>query len=494
MPVSRNPIAALVVAFAALALALCSHSLVAANVDEPVELTILHTNDVHGHLFPFNYNDMGTVANDVGGVARRATLIRRIREAANHPVLVMDAGDVFTRGPVSDLMGVPDFEVMNAVPYDIMTIGNNEFKGAPGMAGQRNLRERVKQAKFAIISANVTETATGQNLVPPWKVFEAKGVRVGVFGLTAPRAASYSQADGLHIADPVQTAKAIVPRLLNECDLIVALTHIGYPLDLRLAAAVPEIDVIIGGDSHTWLPKPSLVTSGAKTPDWWVGGTIVCQDGEWGKCLGRLDVVIRRSGERRWRVASYSAELMPVDSSTPPADDIERILSDYTKLYTREIGTMDKALPLDRAAAWVADIMRNAAATQVAVVPTYTVENGLNAGAVTELDIRKMLPFRNKIARVSLTGSRLLAFVREMDCALAGIELRGDYYYVEGRPLDKDASYSLAVEDYFVDTSASLSGLSREVLCPTSDAVKSHVSRIQVTCPPMLGFGPDREG
>ncbi len=462
---------------AALVIALATPTL-AGTSPKQTELTILHTNDVHGHLFPFNYNALGAVENDVGGAARRATLIREIKNSAEHPVLVMDAGDVFTRGPIADLMGVPDFDVMNAIPYDVMTIGNNEFKGAPGMAGQKNMLARIKQAKFPVLSANVIDKATGKTLVPASKVFTIGDVRVGVFGLTAPRVAAYPQAEGLQINDPIETAKSVVPELLAECDFVVALTHIGYPMDLQLASAVPQIDVIIGGDSHTWLFQPTLVPGSRQgSPDWWAGGTIVCQDGEWGKCVGRLDLVLKPSGTSRWLVASYQSKLVPVDSSVAPAADVERILSGYTKPYLKEVGTLKSAVSVDRAPAWVAEVMRKTAQAQVAVTPNYTVENGLPAGKVTQLDVRKLFPFVNRVVRLDVTGKQLLAFIGQMDCSLAGIEQRADGYYVDGRPVDDKATYSLAVEDYFADTSPSLAGASRKPMgITTLEAVSKFIA------------------
>ncbi len=290
---------------------------------QTVELTIIHTNDLHGHLFPFDYDSLGKHEPNVGGAARRASLIRQLKASTHHSVLVMDAGDIFTRGPLQDLHGAPDMAVLNAIPCDIMTIGNGEFEGAPGPQGRKILNDLIKQARFAMVSANVIDKSTGKTLVPAYKVFDCGGLRVGVFGLITPRVAYYEQARGLEIADPIETAKKIVSELKPKSDFIIALTHLGYPLDLQLASSVPAIDVIIGGDGRTWFFQPALVKSeNTKNPDWWVGGPIVCQDGEWGKCVGKLDLILREAAPGTYRVASYSGRLVDVDSSVKPARDV----------------------------------------------------------------------------------------------------------------------------------------------------------------------------
>jgi len=452
-----------------------------AETPKSAQLTILHTNDIHGHLFPFDYSALGAPETNVGGAARRATLIRSLRTSAKHPVITMDAGDVFTRGPLADLLGVPDFEVMNAVPYDIMTLGNNEFKGAGGIQGQKVMLERIKQARFAIVSANVSYKSTGETMVPACKVFAlAGGARIGVFGLTAPRVATYAQAEGLVIADPIETAKKVVSELRKSCDLVIGLTHIGYPLDLQLAASVPGIDVIIGGDSHTWVPQPTLVKDTKQPgPTWWVGGTLVCQDGEWGKCVGKLDLALRRAEDSRLLVSAYKGALVNVDSSIKPAADIQRILDRHSKPYLKPIGKLADAVPTSGAAAWVAERMRQAAGAQVGVEPKDGIENGLRAGTVTTLDIRRMFPFVNGVVKLTVTGKQLADYVSSVDAGLAGIEARGDEFFIDGAKVNPSANYTLAVESYYAATQPTLAGAQSQALGKTtSEVVTNYITSL----------------
>lgn len=458
-PAIRARYCAVAVLLCAAAVLSLSHASAGPELPRYASLTILHTNDIHGHLFPFDYSALGSVETGVGGAARRAAMIRQMKGAAESPVLVMDAGDVFTRGPLADLKGVPDFAVMNAVPYDVMTLGNNEFKGASGLEGQRIMLDRIKQARFAVVSANVVDQATGKTIVPPYKIFRLGALKVGVFGLTAQRVAGYEQAKGLEIRDPLTTAKKITAELEGKANLIVALTHIGYPKDLELAATVPGIDVIIGGDSHTWLFEPTLVNDDKSSlPTWGVGGTIVCQAGEWGKCVGKLELSLRLADGDRYRAMGYKGSLVDVNAAVKPAQDVEHILYRAAKPFLREVGKLDADVPSDRIAAWVAERMREAAGTEVGVAPKDGIENGLKAGVVTYLDIRKMFPFLNEVVKLDVTGAQLKNFLASTESGVAGAEMRGGALHVGGKAVEDAGKYTLAIERFYASTSPALAG------------------------------------
>lgn len=441
-------------------------------------LTILYTNDVHGHLFPFDYEGVGELEIEVGGAARRAALIRQLKKAAKNPVIVMDAGDVFTRGPLADLLGVPDFDVMNAVPYDIMTLGNNEFKATSDTQSQKILLDRIKQAKFPVVSANVTYHDTGKTIVPPYKILDCKGIKVGVFGLTAPRVAGYEQAKGWDVSDPITTAKSIVTELRDKSDFIIALTHIAFPLDLELAKSVPGIDVIIGGDSHTWLFEPQLVKSDLPaSEDWWIGGTPVCQDGEWGRSVGKLDLKLRLAANNRYKVMSYTGKLIKVDSSITPAKDIEDILSRHTKPYAGVIGKLKDTVIKAEAPAWVAECMRKAADAQIGIEPKEAIENGLKAGDVNNLDVRRMFPWVNPVVKVTITGKQLNGFISEKNSGIAGAQLRDGVLFVDNKAVEDGGEYTLAVEEFYARSSSAFAGIKiQSVGVTTREAIAKYLS------------------
>lgn len=408
----------------------------AENLPRYFKLTILHTNDVHGHLLPFDY---GT-EKGVGGVARRGELINRLRSDSRWPVLVLDAGDIFVRGPLARAYhGEPDFAAMNAIPYDIITLGNNEFKGAEGMDGQRILRERIRQARFPIVCANVIETSTGKPLVPPYLIVEAGGRKIGIFGVTAPRVATYSQAQGLTILDPIATAKEIVPELLKKADVVVALTHIGYDLDRKLAEEVPEIDLIVGGDSHTWLEEPVVVPGADLPKPFWLGGPVIVQDGEWGKCLGRVDLFLRLADGHDYQVMSVRGELLPVNASIPEMRAVNQALEPYVSRLREVVGRLERPVPLGSIAKWTAEAIRAATGADVGAHSFTGVETGLPEGPITRLDVLSVYPYDNRLAVVELTGKELTEFIAAAKPAVAG-----------PADIDPQRKYTLATEDYLL--------------------------------------------
>lgn len=252
-------------------------------------LTILHTNDVHSHIDPFPADDPRNA--NMGGVARRAALIETIRQE-NPNVLLLDAGDIFQGTPYFNYYGGElEFKLMSMMKYDLSTIGNHDFdNGIPGLYAQ------MPHAKFEFISANYDfKNTLMDGLVKPYKVFMKNGIKVGVFGLGV-------KLDGLVdkkmygetvYNDPVETSHEMVRILKQEqkCDLVVCLSHLGYEYkndkemicDLNLAALTQDIDLIIGGHTHTFLDKPTVVKNLAGKD------VLVNQVGCYGINLGRID-------------------------------------------------------------------------------------------------------------------------------------------------------------------------------------------------------------
>ncbi|MGR7814634.1 bifunctional metallophosphatase/5'-nucleotidase [Lacinutrix undariae] len=255
----------------------------------PKKITILHTNDVHSHIDAFGPED-GRNANK-GGVARRATLVESIRQD-NPNTLLLDAGDIFQGTPYFNYYGGElEFKLMSMLKYDAATIGNHDFDNSID-----GLYAQLPHAKFDFISANYDFKNTIMDThVKPYKVFVKDGIKIGVFGLGI-------KLDGLvgkkmyketEYLDPIETAQEMT-RILKEqehCDLIICLSHIGYYYkdnpdkicDLNLAKATKDIDLIIGGHTHTFLPKPTIV----KNKD--DKNVLVNQVGCYGINLGKVD-------------------------------------------------------------------------------------------------------------------------------------------------------------------------------------------------------------
>jgi 5'-nucleotidase len=289
------------------------------------EITLLHTNDLHGMMLPFSYAaDKDYADVSMGGLARRATMISEIRQSAAHPVLTVDCGDTFTRGPWHlKFFGEPEIEALNAMNYDALCIGNNEFKAFLGTESQAVMLKLLRLSRFPWLAANVTVGNTGQPVegVHPFVVRRFGDVKVGLLGLTAPRAKDYPQTAGWTISDPVEAAKKWVPIARRECDVLIALTHIGDSLDMKLAAKVAGIDAIVGGDSHTFIPQAVMV----KNPN----GRLVpiVQAGEQGVVLGQLDLTFEKTNA--WGLTKSQSKLIPVNRTVKEDRAMKSLLNQW---------------------------------------------------------------------------------------------------------------------------------------------------------------------
>ena len=258
------------------------------------KITILHTNDVHSHIDPFGPED-GRNANK-GGVARRASLIDSVRKE-NPNTLLLDAGDIFQGTPYFNYYGGElEFKLMSMLKYDLATIGNHDFDN-----GIEGLYKQLPHADFEFVSANYDFSNTIMDThVKPYKIFNKEGVKIGVFGLGI-------ELDGLVIKQQYKETQYLDPigiaqdmsRILKEehkCDLIICLSHIGYYYknspdtvsDLVLARATKDIDLIIGGHTHTFLPKPTIEKNAVGE------NVLVNQVGAYGLYLGKIDFYFNR--------------------------------------------------------------------------------------------------------------------------------------------------------------------------------------------------------
>ena len=273
---------------------------------ENTHLVILHTNDTHSRMDPFPMD--GGPFQGLGGAARRATLIKRVRD--EHPnVLLLDSGDIFQGTPYFNFFkGEVEYRAMSEMGYDVTTIGNHDFDN-----GVEGIVEMMPHASFQFVSANYDVSAS--LLAPhvrPWIIREVGGVRVGIFGLGIALDGLVLEQlhEGVRYTDPFAAARRCVSELRAQgCSLVVCLSHLGYryrgntPSDTLLAQDVEGIDLILGGHSHTFLDQPDIYDK----PDG--SQTLVNQVGWGGMRLGRVDVVIGARGERN--------QLSSSDNQTP---------------------------------------------------------------------------------------------------------------------------------------------------------------------------------
>ncbi|MEO8085396.1 MAG: metallophosphatase [Bacteroidota bacterium] len=260
------------------------------------KITILHTNDVHSHIDPFPANDPKWAG--LGGVAKRAALIRKIR-AEEKNVLLLDVGDIFQGTPYFNMYGGElELKMMSEMGYDASTIGNHDFDH-----GMEELVKQLPNASFPLLCSNYdfTDTVMNQKTIPS-KIFTKGGIKIGVFGvgielrgLVDPKL--YGNTKYL---DPLQKAAFQAHYLREEmkCDIVICLSHLGYKYkeekvsDEILAKQSLNIDLILGGHTHTFLDNPVRYRNRHDKE------VLVAQVGWAGIKLGRIDFYVEKNSGR----------------------------------------------------------------------------------------------------------------------------------------------------------------------------------------------------
>lgn len=262
-----------------------------------IKLCILHTNDVHSRMDPFPM-DGGRLAG-MGGVAKRAKLIQQIRAEEEH-LLLLDAGDIFQGTPYFNLFkGELEIKVMSQMGYDAATIGNHDFD-----AGIEGLYQQLPNANFSLLNCNYELSDTLlHDKVAPWKIFEKGGIKIGVLGVGIElKGLVPEKLYGKTVyRDPILYANKTASLLKNEmkCDYVICLSHLGFKYkgekvsDIHLANESKDIDLILGGHTHTYMEKPHFEKNKNGRPiminqAWWAG-----------LVLGRIDVYFERNRKNK---------------------------------------------------------------------------------------------------------------------------------------------------------------------------------------------------
>ncbi len=257
------------------------------------KLTILYTNDVHSRIEPFPDNDP-KFANQ-GGIAKRAAIIKKIRNEEKN-VLLLDAGDIFQGTPYFNFYaGELEFKLMSQMGYELSTLGNHDFD-----LGVDNLVKQMPNASFEFVNANYEfKDSPLAGRIKQYKIIEKGGLKIGVFGLGIDLQGLVEKKNygDIKYTDPIEAAKKTAAILKHDkkCDYVICLSHLGYDYkenkvsDTVLSTQTQDIDLIIGGHTHTFLEEPKLKTNAANKP------VYVTQVGWAGIWLGRVDVLFSQN-------------------------------------------------------------------------------------------------------------------------------------------------------------------------------------------------------
>ncbi|EPH2853001.1 bifunctional UDP-sugar hydrolase/5'-nucleotidase UshA [Serratia nevei] len=486
----------------AVSLTLLSGAASAWEKDKTYAITILHTNDHHGHFWQ---NDHGEY-----GLGAQKTLVDGIRQevaAQGGSLLLLSGGDINTGVPESDLQDAePDFRGMNLVGYDAMAIGNHEFDNPLSV-----LRQQEKWATFPLLSANIYQKSTGQRLFKPYALFDKQGIKIAVIGLTTDDTAKMGNPEyftDIEFRVPAPEAKRVVEQLRKDekPDVIIAATHMGHydngehgsnaPGDVEMARSLPAgyLDMIVGGHSQD---PVCMAGDNRKQVDYVPGtpcspdrqnGTWIVQAHEWGKYVGRADFEFR-NGELK--LVHY--QLIPVNlkKKVEKADGTsERVY--YTRQIAEDpammklltpfqekgkeqlsvkIGSVNGKLEGDRSkvrfvqtnlARVMLAAQRERADADFAVMSGGGVRDSIESGDITYKNVLKVQPFGNTLVHVDMKGSEVeqyLAVVANMKpdsgayAQFANVSLVADgkgvsQVKINGQPLQADKTYRMATLNF----------------------------------------------
>ncbi len=426
----------------------------------PTDITIFHINDLHGRAQSQEPQD-----GMVGGIPKIAYLVNQERETGAN-VLFLNAGDSNYGTILTNYyMGVPTVEALNAADLDAMCVGNHEFD-----FGQEPMISACTASEYPWLGANIIDTASGScpDYLQQYIIVEVGGVDVAILGLFDDQGlftARPQNVEGLEFQYSTTAATALLPRLDDDSDLIIALTHIGYGNDVALAQSTDGIDVIVGGHSHTRLDSPEYVDE-----------TIIVQAWNHGLVLGRLDVTVEND-----IVTGYSGRLIPITADVPDDPDVSTTLQPYIDEYGPIMNEVVGATLVDldaetealrgqdtNAGNLVADaILWQARTADIAMHNSggFRWKRVFPAGDITRADVHELLPFQNSLIVAEFTGEQIR---RELEyyadggwLQVAGIRFTYDpslpvdervtEAYVGDQPLEDAEVYTVAMGEFIAE-------------------------------------------
>ncbi len=418
------------------------------------ELRVLHINDFHGFAEP--YKPFGS-QELLGGMVYLAAKANELRK--EKPTLLLAAGDMIQGNNWANLsQGESTIELMNAMQFDAMVLGNHEFD-----FGQEVLKKKISEAKFPVLGANVE----GVRGLKPLVIKELQGLRIGIIGIVTeetPIATHPRNVSGLRFLSSVETVEKYIRELQNKVDVIVVLSHIGHAADRLLAEKVKGIDVIVGGHSHTKVEKPVRI-----------GNTLVVQAWEHGKALGVLDLTLKDG-----KITGYQGYLEEVKPHLGKEDPAAQIIVDKYKqkveaILNVRIGEAEFDLDGENVRKeetnlgnFLADIMRQVSKADATIINAGTIRTNIKGGEIRVKDVYSVLPFDNYIVAIKLTGKQILEVLEH---GLSGIEEEEGWFpqvsgltvkyspsgkkgtrikeiLIAGQPMDPGKEYVVATNDF----------------------------------------------
>ncbi|MDR1227193.1 MAG: bifunctional metallophosphatase/5'-nucleotidase [Prevotellaceae bacterium] len=402
---------------------------------QETEVVILSLNDLHAKI-----DNLDKVATYVA------------EQRAQHPnVLLLSAGDLFSGNPAVDYYhdkGYPIIDVMNDIRFDVSTIGNHEFD-----YGQTTLAQRIAQAKFPFVCANISTDSSPLTPFKPYVFFTKSGEKICVVGLIQEHPETHvDKIKKLHFTNPIDELEKYLS-LRAQSDVLVALTHMGVQEDSLLAVRYKELDLIVGGHSHTQLDTGMLVN-----------GVLVTQAAKYVQHIGRTTLTIRNG-----KVVAKRNRLVDVSQLTQKDTLISKKIKEYnsnpelSKVVATLKNAINNAIDIGN---FFCDAVRAEINVDIAFQNRFGVRiDTLYSGAVTVSDLYRADPFGNEVIRFEMTGAEVAKFITDnyntfqrLDLCASGISYKifvrehqvesVSVIMANGQPLDGKKKYSVAMNSY----------------------------------------------
>lgn len=437
-----------------------------ASAAETTRLLILHTNDCHGQCGTRKATWVRRQDPPlVGGVGRAAAVVRDERKARGDALLVLDGGDWYAGTPEGAIdAGLEYLKLLSMIGYDAMCVGNHDFDhGIP------NLQRLLREARLPGIAANLYEVGANARVawVPAWRIVERAGLRIALVGIvtTATPEISHPDARTIVFLEPAEALRRARKELEGKVDWILPVTHQGVEEDRQLARAHPDLPLIVGGHSHTFLKE------GVRE-----GSVLIVQAGTKLSAIGRVEVEVDRAA-RKVLSARASLQDLDVEPSEPVAEVEAAISAIVAKSDERmsvvvgeasgHFGRSKDPLASSAAGNLVADSLREHARADVGIMNRGGVRTDLAAGKLTRRDLYEFLPFDNDVTVVSIEGAVLHELFRRAiegkshsGIEVSGVVLRarrgaeGNAFLgatIGGAELDKRKTYRVAMHSFMAD-------------------------------------------
>lgn len=368
------------------------------------KLTILHTNDIHGKLAPFDYSN--TLLN-VGGEARRNYLIKKFRNE-NKNLLVLDAGDVSQGSLIYKFFGAyPSLNFLELASYDAITLGNHELDN-----GVDELEENIKNLNLEVLASNIKFKNHKEldDKIKDYTIKDFNGLKIGIIGVTTPqlKVLTNLSKDSVLI-NHEKVIKNTVNKIINKTDYIILLSHMGFEEDKKTAEKIKGIDLIIGGHTHTFLNTPYVINKKQ-------GKTLIIQDGEFGINIGKLTLDFDDANQLK----CYEYQQIPINSAlkeTPEIkNEIQKLKSKINSITSEIIGKTSK--PIDARRKVLNKSLTDSGTLVTSAIKSkfpqadIVIQNSagirinkiIPAGNITFGDIMELYPFDNEIVLMEING------------------------------------------------------------------------------------------